>query len=353
MDRLNEVRHVVVAPDLANQRVDRWLRRLHPRLHQGVIERMCRKGELRVDGCRVKPSTRVAAGQSVRIPPLMSGPDAPSRPSGPVSRRDEKLVRSWVVYSDRHVVAINKPFGLPSQGGTKQVRHVDGLSALLAPDGEDKPRLVHRLDKDTSGVMLLARSVPAASGLAEAFRTRKVRKIYWAVVEGAPRPERGVIRFALARNRDAGRSFGEGNGDRMVCVHPDRAGSVPSAQHAESEYLVHEKAGDSISWVILRPLTGRMHQLRAHMSGIGHPILGDSRYGRMAAGPGSAHEEKIGREAPRERLHLHARAVRLAHPVTGDLLEITADLPRHMRDTWSCLEWRTQDAPFDPFPEDR
>ena len=352
MGGLNEVRHVAVTAELANQRVDRWLRRLHPRLPQGVIERMCRKGELRVDGSRVKPSTRVVEGQSVRVPPLMSPEDVPSRPAAALSRRDEGLVRSWVIYSDRHLVAINKPSGLPSQGGTKQFRHVDGLSAHLVSGGEERPRLVHRLDKDTSGVMLLARSVPAASGLAEAFRMRKVRKIYWAVVDGAPRPERGTIHFALARNRDAGRSPAGGHGDRMECVHPDQAGSVAGARRAASEYMVHEKAGDSISWVILRPLTGRMHQLRAHMAGIGHPILGDSRYGGRPSAAGPAVKDKDLRETARERLHLHARAIRLAHPVTGHMLEITADLPQHMRDTWSCLDWQVRDAPLDPFPDD-
>jgi len=333
-----------------DQRLDRWFRRHFPQISQGRIEKMCRKGEIRVDGARVKPASRVQAGQSVRIPPL---PDAaaPARPAsdGPehaaVSDEDARMIRSAVLYRDDDLIALNKPPGLPSQGGSGQgTRHVDGLAEALRFGAEERPRLVHRLDKDTSGILLLARSRAAATALTKAFRARETRKIYWAAIAGVPAPRMGTIRFGLVK---AG-----GDREKMICVHPDAVDSTPGAKRAATDYAVIEAAGGRLAWAALVPVTGRTHQLRAHMAEIGHPILGDGKYGGSrqenlgdgwGAGTGGALSRK---------LHLHARSLVLRHPVTGALLHLTAPLPEHMARTWDLFGWRAADAPADPFAPD-
>ncbi|MEM1430281.1 MAG: RluA family pseudouridine synthase [Pseudomonadota bacterium] len=343
---MSGVQTLTIADGEADQRLDRWFRRHFPQISQGRIEKMCRKGEIRVDGGRVKPASRVQAGQSVRIPPLPEA-TAPSRPMPVVpSDADAQMIQSAVLYRDADLIALNKPPGLPSQGGSGQgARHVDGLSEALRFGAEDKPRLVHRLDKDTSGVLLLARSRAAAAALTKAFRARDTRKIYWAAVAGVPAPRMGTIRFGLAK---AG-----GERERMICVHPDAVEQTAGAKRATTDYAVIEPAGNRLSWAALVPVTGRTHQLRAHMAEIGHPILGDGKYGGSAqenlgdgwgAGTGGALSRK---------LHLHARSLVLRHPTTGAMLHLTAPLPEHMRRTWDLLGWRASDAPVDPFvPED-
>lgn len=350
---------VTVTEAQAGQRVDRWLKRHQPGLTQGRIERMCRKGELRIDGGRVRPSARVEAGQTIRIPPLPatsvgggedrarsgSQPDRSNRPL--VSRQEARWVRSWVIYRDSHLIAVNKPPGLSAQGGTGQVRHLDGLSSALVAEGEPRPKLIHRLDSETSGVMLLAVTPRSAARLAAQFRSRRARKIYWAMVAGVPRPARGVIRFGLVK------AVGAPGPDRMTCIHPDSVASTPGARHATTQYAVVESAGERMSWVLLRPVTGRTHQLRAHMAATGHPILGDRRYGKAShdVGPGAGSWSSGADGAPGDGLHLHARTIAFEHPDSGDWLRITADLPDSNRRTWDCLGWDPAAAPVDPFPE--
>ena len=334
----------IVAAGEGEQRLDRWFRRHFPQVPQGRIEKMCRKGEIRVDGGRVKPATRVAEGQAIRVPPLPDAPaPAPDRPA--VTERDAEMMRAAVLYRDDHLIALNKPPGLPSQGGTGQgARHVDGLAEALRFGAAETPRLVHRLDKDTSGVLLLARTRAAADALTKAFRARDTRKIYWAACAGVPSPRMGTIRFGLVK---AG-----GERERMLCVHPDRVEATPGAKRATTDYAVLEAAGARLSWVALVPVTGRTHQLRAHMAEIGHPLLGDGKYGGSAqenlgsgwgAGTGGALSSK---------LHLHARALSLTHPVTGARLHLVAPLPAHMARTWEMLDWRPGDVPEDPFAEE-
>ena len=341
---MSGVQTVTVAPDEGDQRLDRFLRRRFPHLPQGRIERMCRRGELRVDGGRVKPSARVEVGQSVRVPPLPGPGEAPAAPAR-VSQADDAMMRSAVLFRDDHLVAIDKPPGLSTQGGTGQARHVDGLSEALAEGGE-KPRLVHRLDRDTSGVLLLARTRPAAKALAEAFRARDTRKIYWAVVAGTPSPAMGTIRYGLVKAPGHG---ARGEGERMRTLHPDEVASTPDAQHAQTDYAVIEPLAKRLAWVALSPVTGRTHQLRAHMAAMGHPIAGDGKYG------GSAQENRgdgwgagLGGALSR-KLHLHSRSVDLTHPVTGARLRIVAPLPEHMARTWETFGWDPAEAPADPF----
>jgi len=341
---MSGVQTVVVAEGEGDQRLNRWLRRRFPHVSQGRIEKMCRKGEIRVDGGRVKASTRVEHGQAVRLPPL---PDsaAPVSP-GPVSAvdaADAEMIRAAVIWRDDHIIALNKPPGLATQGGSKQQRHVDGLAEALKFGLDEKPRLVHRLDKDTSGVLLLARTRAVAAKLAEAFQSREARKIYWAAVAGTPKPVMGTIRYGLVK---AG-----GQGEKMHAVQPDAVTDTPGARRATTDYAVISNLGGRLSWVALVPVTGRTHQLRAHMAEIGHPIVGDGKYGgsgqeNLGDGWGAGLGGAISR-----KLHLHARSLALTHPVTRQRLTLVAPLPEHMMRTWEMLGWRPEDAPADPFEE--
>ena len=238
---------------------------------------MCRKGELRVDGGRVKSATRLTTGQQVRIPPLPSGDEVYETTHTRLSDADTKLIQSCVIYRDDHVIALNKPPGLPVQGGSKQTRHVDGLAEALKFGLDEKPRLVHRLDKDTSGVLLLARNRIAAKGLTAAFRHRNTRKIYWAVVAGVPNPRMGTIRYGLVKAPGHG---AKGEGEKMLCRAPARGGRHPRRQTRARPIMPRSRLPvGRTAWMALIPVTGRTHQLRAHMVEIGHPIIGDGKYG--------------------------------------------------------------------------
>jgi len=343
---MSGVQTVEVATGEGDQRLDRWFRRRFPHVSQGRIEKMCRKGEIRVDGGRVKPATRVEEGQQVRIPPLPDPGEVQAQTKPTVSDADAAMIRACVLYRDDHIIALNKPPGLPSQGGSGQLRHVDGLSEALRFGLEEKPRLVHRLDKDTSGVLLLARTRQVASALTAAFRARDTRKIYWAAVAGVPSPQMGTIRFGLVKAPGHG---AKGEAEKMLCVHPDDVDATEGAKRAVTDYAVLSALGRRVSWVALVPVTGRTHQLRAHMAGIGHPVVGDGKYGGSGQeNLGDGWGAQLGGEISR-KLHLHARSLRLVHPVTGALLTITAPLPPHMKKTWETLGWAEADPPADLF----
>jgi 23S rRNA pseudouridine955/2504/2580 synthase len=345
---MNGVQTLTVAADEADQRLDRWFRRRFPHIGQGRIEKMCRKGEIRVDGGRVKPATRVAAGQQVRVPPLPEAGEVKAQPKPKVSDADARLIQSCVLYRDDYIIALNKPPGLPTQGGSKQTRHVDGMAEALRFGYDEKPRLVHRLDKDTSGILLLARTRAVAGALTAAFRARETRKIYWAAVAGTPKPQMGTIRFGLVKAPGHG---AKGEGEKMLCIHPDAVDSTPGAKRAVTDYAVLSALGGRVSWVALVPVTGRTHQLRAHMAEIGHPIIGDGKYGGSGQeNLGDGWGAQLGGEISR-KLHLHARSLRLTHPVTGARLTLTAPLPPHMRKTWDTLGWSESDVPDDPFED--
>ncbi len=347
---MSGVRHITIESDEADQRIDRWLRKRFPQLGQGRIEKMLRKGELRVDGARAKASSRLEAGQVVRIPPIPEAdPAHPATPARAVSDKDAEMIRACVIYRDDHVIALNKPPGLPVQGGSGQTRHVDGLAEALKFDREDAPRLVHRLDKDTSGVLLLARSGQAARGLAKAFHGRETRKIYWAVVAGVPSPRAGTIRYGLVKAAGHGP---HGEGEKMRCIHPRDVDATEGAKRATTDYMTLEAAAKRAAWVALAPITGRTHQLRAHMAEIGHPIIGDGKYGGSSTtNEGDGWGAQLGGGVSR-KLHLHARSLTFRHPVTGRAITVRAPLPPHMAETWDFLGWRAQDAPDDPFHEE-
>ncbi len=337
----------VVGADEGDQRLDRYLRRLFPHLSQGRIEKLCRKGEIRVDKGRVKSNTRVEVGQVVRIPPL---PDPGAVEGGAVNRAltkaDAEMIQSCVIYKDDHIIALNKPPGLPTQGGSGVLRHVDGLSEALRFGFEDKPRLVHRLDKDTSGILLLARTRMAAKGLTENLKHHATRKIYWAAVAGVPNPRSGTIKYGLMKAPGHGRG---GENEKMRCIHPAEVDKTEGAKRATSDFATLTVLGRRAAWMALVPITGRTHQLRAHMAEIGHPILGDGKYGGSGQeNQGDGWGAGIGGELSR-KLHLHARTLIIEHPESKAILNLTAPLPEHMQRTWDYVGWDVTHAPVDPF----
>lgn len=347
---MSGVQLLTIEADEADQRIDRWLRRRYPHLAQGRIERMCRKGELRLDGGRVKSSSRVMAGQTVRVPPIPDEAEPVAYvPKAKISADDVKMIQSCVIYRDDHIVVLNKPAGLPSQGGSKQTRHVDMLSEALKFGFEEKPRLVHRLDKDTSGVLLLARTRAAAQAFTAAFRHRETRKIYWAIVAGVPHPGMASVKYGLKKATGHG---ARGEGERMICVHPDEVRFDDDAKRAHTDYAVLSRLASRAAWMALTPVTGRTHQLRAHMAEIGHPIVGDGKYGGSSQENfGDGWGAQLGGDISK-KLHLHARSLNLLHPITGAQLTLTAPLPDHMERTWQTFGWSASDVPANPFDGD-
>lgn len=348
---MSGVQILEVRADEGDQRLDRWLRRRFPQLSQIRIEKACRKGEIRVDGARARPAQRVEPGQMVRIPPLGAPPPPEQAPAAALPRVDEgeaRALRAQVLFRDDDILVLNKPAGLAVQGGTGTHRHLDALSDALRFDAPEKPRLVHRLDRDTSGVLVMARNARAAAALTRAFRDRATRKIYWAAVAGVPAPRAGTIRYGLVKAPGHGRG---GEGEKMHAVHPDRVETTPGARHARTDYMVLEAAGARVAWVALVPVTGRTHQLRAHMAEIGHPVVGDGKYGGSGQdNPGDGWGASLGGAVSR-KLHLHARHLTIAHPATGRPRSFTAPLPEHMARTWALFDWQPEAVPVDPFEE--
>jgi 23S rRNA pseudouridine955/2504/2580 synthase len=326
---MSAVESITIDEDEGDVRVDRWFRRRWPHLSQGQIEKLLRTGQVRVDGARVKANDRLQVGQIVRVPPIPA-PVERAASTGAISPRDAEFVQSLVLYRDTDIIVINKPHGLAVQGGTKTVRHLDGLLEGLRFDADAKPKLVHRLDRDTSGCLVLARTAKAAASLGALFRSRgALQKIYWALVVGAPRPEAGQIRGWMRK------APGSVDSDREMmqrCLQKDEG-----AVFAVSDYATIDNAGGRAAWMALRPETGRTHQLRFHMAEIGHAIIGDPKY-------------KCDRVAPEGlsgKLHLHARALELPS-AKGKPLRIIAPLPEHFEASFDTLGFDAREAK-DPF----
>jgi 23S rRNA pseudouridine955/2504/2580 synthase len=260
------------------------------------------------------------------------------------------MIQSAVLWKDEHIIILNKPPGLPSQGGSGQGdRHVDGLTEALKFGYKDRPKLVHRLDKDTSGLLMLARTDRVARGLSEALRHRLTRKIYWAAVAGVPNPRKGSIKYGLMKAPGHGRGA---DSEKMVCVHPAKMDEFPDAKRAQTDFFVLWFLGARLSWMALEPVTGRTHQLRAHMAEMGHPILGDGKYGGSGTeNMGDGWGASIGGDISR-KLHLHARMLKVQHPITKEMMTWTAPLPEHMQRTWKMLDWGEKDVPADPFGDE-
>ena len=310
-----------IAPEDGAQRLDRWFKRHYPAIGHGRLEKLLRTGQIRVNGKRARAGTRLAPGDRVRVPPLPEGGEdrAPRRAAPPMDEADVDMVQSAVIYRDGDMIALNKPPGLPVQGGSRVARHLDAMLDALRFDATDAPRLVHRLDRDTSGVLLLARHAAAARELTALFRNRQLQKLYWALVVGVPKPTQGRIDAPLAKRQ-------VGAGERVIAT-------AEGGQRAITDYTLIETAGRRLSWLALMPRTGRTHQLRAHTASVfGHPVVGDGKYGGEAAFPAGFEP----------RLHLHARALALPRP-GGKALVLTAPLPPHMAAAWRFLG-------FDPEP---
>jgi 23S rRNA pseudouridine955/2504/2580 synthase len=309
------VASLAVRGEDADIRLDRWFKRHYPGLSHGRLEKLLRTGQVRVDGRRASASDRIQEGQTIRVPPLgdfgsLDGRQRRETELEP-SAEDAKALQGAVLYRDDEVIALNKPHGLAVQGGTNTERHLDALLDALRFGSSERPRLVHRLDKDTSGVLVLGRTPRATAELAAAFRGKTTRKIYWAAVVGLPKPRDGKVDLPLAKL--PGRL-----GERVV---PDEDAGKP----AVTRYQTVSHASNKVAWLALMPITGRTHQLRAHCAVLGTPVLGDGKYGGAAARPEGVPEPR--------KLHLHSRTLILPRP-NGSVLRITAPLPPHMKETW-------------------
>lgn len=311
----SSVRHVEVSAEDSAVRLDRWFKRHFPDVSYGQVAKWLRTGQVRVDGHRAKPGQRLEMGQEIRLPPMATGSrveDAVVTVRPPVDPNDAEALRRTVIYQDEYLIALNKPAGLAVQGGSKTHRHLDGMLDALQFDAPERPRLVHRLDKDTSGLLLLARDRSMAHALSTLFQGRSIEKVYWALVVGVPEHDAGTIDAPLAKRGGEGREKVEWDDD---------------GQSAETEYRIVDQAAQRMSWLELRPRTGRTHQLRAHCKAMGTPIVGDGKYG--------------GRDSfidglPR-RLHLHAVALTLPHPATGDRLSLRAPLDEELTKSWKFV----------------
>jgi 23S rRNA pseudouridine955/2504/2580 synthase len=320
------VRTFNVAPDDDGIRLDRWFKRHLPDASFNIVSRWARTGQLRVDGKRAAPGDRIEAGQSIRVPPAepvvaKEGKPAPApRPKKerPVLSEDETaFAHSLVIYKDDAALVLNKPPGLATQGGTKTDEHVDRLLDALWFEQDGRPKLVHRLDKDTSGALIVARTARTAGYFAKAFSSRTARKVYWAIVVGVPDIHDGMIELPISKQPGSG-------GEKM---HVDMKEGSP----ARTRYRVIERAGNAAAWVELQPFTGRTHQLRVHMASIGHPIVGDGKYGLRDAFLTGTISRKM---------HLHARRIRVDHPDPkhpGGQIDVRADLPQHFVETLADL----------------
>ena len=313
---MSGVATIEVSAEEAGLRLDRWFKRRYPGLTHARLSKLVRTGQVRVDGARVKIGVRLEVGQRVRVPPLgLSASPPRSAPPRPPDAAEAADLRARVLHRDDAVIVLDKPPGLAVQGGTKTVRHLDAMLDALAFDGSEHPRLTHRLDKETSGVLVLGRTANAAAAITAAFRRKEVQKVYWALVVGVPAPRAGRIALSLAKRA------GADGGERVV--------ADPSGRTALTEYRVIETAGKRAAWLALEPRTGRTHQLRAHCSALGTPIVGDRKYGGASAFlPGAAAQPG---------LHLHAREIELPRPGGGGPLRVVAPLPEHMRETWRRL----------------
>ncbi len=317
-----------IAADDDGIRLDRWFRRHYPAVTHTLLERLLRKGEIRLDGGRVKAATHVAAGQTLKLPPqVIHAKSTASEKPKPEQQKPMGTLADRILYMDKHVIVLDKPAGLATQGGSGITRHVDGMLDSLMFEKNSRPKLVHRLDKDTSGVLLVARTTQVASGLSAALASRDASKVYWALTRGVPKQRHGFVKGALAKEG------GRGN-EKMAISEGDEA------KFALTEYAVIDTAGDEFAFVAARPVTGRTHQIRVHLASLGTPIVGDFKYG----GPDAKGKGEIA-----DKLHLHAREIDIARP-DGGRLQVTAPLPPHMARSWALLGFDPE-LKRSPFPE--
>lgn len=355
------VQILIVTEDEDGMRIDRWFKRRIPTLSLSHLAKICRKGEVRLSGKRVETSTHVVAGANVRVPPLsIEGVKAPAVKKPVFSEADARAIRDMILLDDRDLMVLNKPFGLAVQGGSGTKVHLDGMLASLANERGDRPVLVHRLDRDTSGVLLIAKTRKMAADLGEIFRSRQAQKIYWALVEGVPRPAQGRISLYLAK----GEAMGDNRAPRAKGKHgPEERRDIEKmrvakhgeadAQHSVTYYAIVDKLAPRLAWLSMKPLTGRTHQLRAHAEAIGCPIVGDPKYGHtLEDSYRRADQNQNLPTGVENKLHLLARRLILPHP-KGGVLDVTAPLPPHMKKSWEMFGFdATQYDPILDAPEE-
>ncbi|HEY0901582.1 MAG TPA: RluA family pseudouridine synthase [Micavibrio sp.] len=323
----NEVQQLTVADDDDGQRLDRWLKKVMPGVPYALLQKLMRTGQVRVNGKRAKAETRLESGQTVRIPPLDVKTGDKTGNHFTADEGDRKYLENMVIYDDGDLLALNKPYGIAVQGGSGIRRHIDGLLDLMTSKKGVKPRLVHRLDRDTSGVLLVARSLKMAQAMGAMFSGRDIRKYYWALTVPVPEVADGTIRMAL--NKGEGRYK-----DMMVVDEVD-------GKKATTEFRILDRAGRKAAFVAFWPRTGRTHQIRVHAaSGLGCPIYGDEKYGGDV--PDLDDLQLSG------RLHLHARRVIFPHPLTGKMIDIIAPLPDDMRKSFQTFnfDYNSKEDPF-------
>jgi len=335
MEQTKRLEQKQVESDEAGMRLDRWFRLHYPQLKFGALQKLLRSGQVRLDGKRAQSDSRIETGQRVRIPPLDGLAPPEMNDKRPLTARtlrnkqDDTVLQQMLLHEDDKVFVFNKPSGLAVQGGSGVTRHIDAMLETWRNKKGEKPRLVHRIDRDTSGILVVARTRAAAQALTSSFRTRQTQKIYWALVRGVPTPHEGKISTWLIKEST---TIGTSTQDRMrVCPHGTRGGD-----HAISHYRLIEAAGRNLSWLEMQPLTGRTHQLRVHAAHKDHPIIGDNKYffcDQNWSLPGGI----------QNRLHLHARRIIIPHP-SGDMLDVSAPLPPHMRQSFNLLGFNEEEA---------
>ncbi|MEZ5899781.1 MAG: RluA family pseudouridine synthase [Hyphomicrobiaceae bacterium] len=317
-----KVESIRVKQGEADMRLDRWFRVHFPEVGYSYLQKLLRSGQVRVNSKRAQANDRLEPGFEIRVPAIVRQPKSTGsglKPPPGLSKGDRDTIEKMIIYEDEHVLVLNKPFGLAVQGGTGTKKHIDGMLAGMADRfGGERPRLVHRIDRDTTGILLVAKTRDAAAKLGRTFQTRSAAKTYWALVKGLPKPPQGKIEAALVKATGP-------DGDRVRKALP---GEQDKAMHATTHYSVIDRVANRAAWVSLKPVTGRQHQLRAHMHMIGHPIVGDNKY------EGDVH---MPAENIEKKLHLHARRLIIPHPVTKEKIDVTAPLPPHMKASWETL----------------
>lgn len=295
----------IVAESEKDIRLDRWFKRHYPDISHGMLEKWLRKKNIRVDGKKALSNMRLKVGQIIHVPQIETT-KSPIKVKN-ISKADTTFIQKMVLYKDDDLIILNKPAGLAVQGGSKTIRHIDGMLDALKFEYDEKPHLVHRLDKETSGILVVARTVQSAAVLSQLFKTKKIHKTYWALVAGVPRSTKGRIEAPLAQRRT-----GKNSDQRTV----DRDGIV-----AVSLYQMQDHLADKVSWLQMSPLTGRTHQLRIHAAEVlKTPILGDERYGERT---------ETTKDLP-NKMFLHARAISI--PLSNKkFLTVEAPLPEHFR----------------------
>ena len=316
---MRQVQSILIKSDETGLRIDRWFKQHYPNINHGYLQKLLRTGQVRVDGARVKSGSRLEEGQYIRVPPIDADINKKLKLSKivikpTISKSDAKKLKARILHKDEDIIVINKPSGLAVQGGSRLNNNLDDMLEALCFGEKEKPRLVHRLDKNTSGVLLLARHSSAARALTKAFKNKEVQKIYWAVVVGVPSPEKGMIDLTLAKLP----TFG---GEKVMA-------GVADGKIAQTIYRTVDHAGGEASWVVFEPLTGRTHQIRVHAAALGTPILGDGKYGQRKAF--LKNDEIV------NRLHLHARGIRFPHPA-GQIMETIAPIPDHIQRTFKVF----------------